>query len=569
MKKLSKNENLIITKPDKGNGVVVLDKCSYIGKMETILSDNTKFKPVMTDPFSFLLTHEDKVNRILRKLKSKNTIDETTFQSMYCSGSKPGIMYGLPKIHKDGCPMRPILSAIGTYNYSIAKHLVPILEPISISEYTVKDSFSFAKELSDLRFRNCVMASFDVQSLFTNIPLSETIDICINELFQNDDEVEGFSRKEMKDLLSLAANDCIFMFNNKFYVQTDGCAMGSPIGPSFANIFLSYYEKIWIQECPIDFKPIHYRRYVDDTFLVFKERDHVPLFLQYLNSKHQNIKFTSEVEKDHSISFLDINITNTGGEFETSVYRKPTFTGLSTKFTSFTPLKYKRNLVATLVYRAFHLCSSYENIHKELNYIKSYLFKNGFPLNFTNTWFGKTLSKLIVPEVKEILTAQRKTITLSMPYVGSHSFNIKKKLVRLIEEFYPQVSLKITLSSKNCVGNFFKFKDKIPEDLRSSVIYLYKCDCCSASYVGKCERHFATRRAEHYGRSVRTGRYFSKPSHSAIRDHSFEHDHLMKKENFSVLASTSGKLDLTIMEALFQHKLKPNLGRPSFELCCV
>ena len=112
-------------------------------------------------------------------------------------------------------------------------------------------------------------------------------------------------------------------------------------------------------------------------------------------------------------------------------------------------------------------------------------------------------------------------------------------------------------------------KDRIPDDLRSAIVYMYKCDSCSASYVGKCERHFATRRAEHYGRSVRTGSYLSKPLHSAIRDHCLSEDHPMKKENFSVLASTSGKLDLSIMEALFQHKYKPSLGRPSFELSCV
>ena len=156
-----------------------------------------------------------------------------------------------------------------------------------------------------------------------------------------------------------------------------------------------------------------------------------------------------------------------------------------------------------------------------------------------------------------------------MPFLGSHSLNIQHKLKKLIQEFYPQVSLKVVFNSKNCIRSLFKMKDRIPDDLRSSIIYMYKCDCCNASYVGKSERHFSTRREEHFGRSVRTGCYLSKPPHSAIRDHCLSEDHLMKKENFSVLASTSGKLDLLIMEALYQHKYKPNLGRPSFELLCV
>ena len=315
--------------------------------------------------------------------------------------------------------------------------------------------------------------------------------------------------------------------------------------------------------------PLYYRRYVDDTFLVFKNRSHIPLFLQYINSKHQNIKFTSEVEKDKTIAFLDINITNKEHGFETSVYRKATFTGLSTKFTSFAPLKYKRNLVATLAFRAFNLCSSYESIHRELNYVKEYLFNNGFPINFVDTWFGKTLSKLINPGKIIRPTVPRKSVILSMPFLGSHSFNIRYKVKKLLQEFYPQVSLKVIFNSRKCVGSLFKFKDRIPDDLRSSVVYMYKCDSCNASYVGKSERHFSTRREEHFGRSVRTGSYLAKPSHSAIREHCHFENHAMKKENFSVLANTSGKLDLSIMEALYQYKLKPSLGRSTFELSCV
>ena len=568
LKSLSKKENLIITRPDKGNGVVLLNKDSYLEKMTTILNDASKFSQVTSDVFAFLLKMEDKVNRLLRKFRANNIISDSTFYNLYCSGSRPGVMYGLPKVHKEGCPIRPILAAIGTHNYNLAKFLVPILDPISVSEYTVKDSFSFAKELSDLSFPNGVMASFDVQSLFTNIPLAETIEICISDLFQDDERVQGFTRKEMKDLLTLAANDCIFTFNEKFYVQIDGCAMGSPVGPSFANIFLSHYEKLWLQDCPQDFKPLFYRRYVDDTFLVFREQSHVLLFLNYLNNKHPNIKFTSETEKDHSIAFLDIAIMNTECGFKTNVYRKPTFTGLSTKFSSFIPLKYKRNLVTTLAYRAFNICSNYDNLHRELNYLRNFLFNNGFPRNFLDVWIGKTLNKLLNPPKKHV-TVERRTIYFSIPYMGPHSFQIKNKLNRLLNAFYPQVSLKTVFTPSMYMGNLFKFKDKISDDLRSCIVYLYKCDSCNASYVGKSERHFRTRIANHEGRSERTGCYLVKPQHSAIREHCETQQHRMSKKNFSILGSTSEKLDLKIMEALFQHQKRPTLGRPSYELSCV
>ena len=93
-------------------------------------------------------------------------------------------------------------------------------------------------------------------------------------------------------------------------------------------------------------------------------------FLDYLNAKHMNIEFTSEIEENGCLSFLDVAIQRIANGFETSVYRKPKFTGLTTKFTSYIPLQFKRNLVSTLVYRAFQISSSFFNFHKEINYLR-------------------------------------------------------------------------------------------------------------------------------------------------------------------------------------------------------
>ncbi len=108
--------------------------------------------------------------------------------------------------------------------------------------------------------------------------------------------------------------------------------MGSCLGPTFANSFLSFHECNWLKDCPSIFKPAYYRQYVDDTLLLFNDPDHIPLFLNDLNSRHPNIKFTHEIEKDSRLSFLDILITRDGSKAITSVYRKPTFTGLGTYY---------------------------------------------------------------------------------------------------------------------------------------------------------------------------------------------------------------------------------------------
>ena len=213
LKALSKDPSIVIMKPDKGNGVVLLNKDNYISKVLDILNDHTKFERILDDPLLTTLNKEEKVNRLLRKLKAEGVIDDALYTRLFATGSRPGILYGLPKVHKEGCPIRPILSAIGTYNYNLSKFLVPLLAPITTNEYTVKDTFGFVKEVCDFDFSNCVLASFDVKSLFTNIPLKETIDICIDELFYENDLVYGFSKQQLHKLLTLAVSDCLFLFN--------------------------------------------------------------------------------------------------------------------------------------------------------------------------------------------------------------------------------------------------------------------------------------------------------------------------------------------------------------------
>ena len=111
--------------------------------------------------------------------------------------------------------------------------------------------------------------------------------------------------------------------------------MGSPLGPSLANVFLCYHETIWLENCPSEFKPVTYRRFVDDTFLCFYWKRHIEKFRNYLNRQHKNIRFTSETESENSMSFLDIKISRDNNKFKTSVYRKPTFSGVFTNFGSF------------------------------------------------------------------------------------------------------------------------------------------------------------------------------------------------------------------------------------------
>ena len=250
LKVLSNDHSIVITKPDKGQGVVLLNKSDYVSKMLAILNDNSKFRKVTGDIFSVILKYEDKLNRCLRKLKDLCIIDDNVFSWLYASGSKPGVMYGLPKVHKNDNPLRPILSAIGTFNYNLSKFFVPILASFTTNQFTVPSFFDFVKEITNLNYNECFIASFDITSLFTNIPLAETIDICINKLFDGIELVRGFNKQQCLELLRLAVEENVFIFDKTYYKQHDGVGMGFPLGCTLANLFLCHHESEWLRNVP-------------------------------------------------------------------------------------------------------------------------------------------------------------------------------------------------------------------------------------------------------------------------------------------------------------------------------
>ena len=134
-------------------------------------------------------------------------------------GSRPGVMYGLCKVHKasiETClPFQTILSALNTPTSNLAKFLVPILKSLTTNKFTVKDSFHFAEEIVDQE-PDFFISSLDVDSLFTSIPLEETIEICTNELFKESGTIEGLSKSEFKELLALATKDRILFLIEHF-----------------------------------------------------------------------------------------------------------------------------------------------------------------------------------------------------------------------------------------------------------------------------------------------------------------------------------------------------------------
>ena len=158
--------------------------------------------------------------------------------------------------------------------------------------------------------------------------------------------------------------------------------MGSPLVPSLANAFLSYHEKNWLYNCPQGFKPVFYGRYVDVIFILFKSNDHLKYFQDFLNFCHINVSFSMKTEKENKLYFLDVEVIREEGKFKTTIYRKPTFSGVYSNFESFLPSVCKFGMVYTLLHRCFWICSNWTQFHTELMFLKGIFQKNRYPKNF-------------------------------------------------------------------------------------------------------------------------------------------------------------------------------------------
>jgi len=187
----------------------------------------------------------------------------------------------------------------------------------------------------------------------------------------------GLTKGPFGKLSNHAVMNSFLIFHGKFYKQVEGLGIGFPLRPTFANIFMCHHEETWIQDGPPEFKPVFHQRYIDDTFLLFKEKSHAWLFFSYLNDKQSSTKFTAEHETENSLALLDILVKRVVNYFTTSVYRKSAFSGLCISFFSHCCYRFKIGAIETVIYRVYGICSNYSLLHRELEFIKR-LFHNIF-----------------------------------------------------------------------------------------------------------------------------------------------------------------------------------------------
>ena len=489
-------EKVVLLAPDKGNGVVVMDKEDYRNSLEQLFSDRTKFRVLKEDPTN---TRLKSLQTFLRSLKKRGEIDETEFKTMFPDNAKIGRAHGTAKVHKDFDripPLRPIVDTIGSTHYGVGKFITRLLNPLTQNDYSLKDSFETAERIranipDALYDEGYVLVSFDVKSLFTNVPLKKTIDVILDRVYNQRLINTKLKKRTLKKLILDTCNKTAFLANGIIYEQIDGVSMGASLGPVLANIIMTELERAVVDDLVNDGTLKFYARYVDDTLLMLKPED-VDEVLQKFNAYHPNLEFTVDKFENCVPHFLDLELHRSG----ISIYRKDTHTAQFTHFSSFTKWGHKIAWIRSLVNRAKRLCEP-SKLAQEIAKIKKFAAYNGFP-----KWIVQSVVKRVLQPTQRTNHDEdidQETIYLTFPYIGNQGESVVQKCTKRLSKLMKReknVVFKVFLETTK-LAFFTSNKDKTPFLSSSGVVYEYCCPGCSKTYVGKTNNTLFNRTSQH------------------------------------------------------------------------
>lgn len=480
--------NLVVSKADKGNCVVIMNKIDYLSKTESFLSGP-----------SFQKLNKDPTNSYQRNLKeclkaTEDTLSHFNIKAFSIVSSNPRVpcLYSLPKIHKDNIPVRPIVSFIGSPTYLLSKELNrTLLSNVSFSSpFSIKNSIDLVSKLSSLTVPpNSFLVSFDVANLFPSVPLDQTLSLVRELLF--DSTLRDADADNLFRLLCLCARQNYFIFNQNIYLQTSGLSMGSPLSPLLAEIFMSWLETSHISTSQL-FKThvLYWFRYVDDIICLFRgDESDLARFLSFINSLHDNITFTVELSKNNTIPFLDLMISVVDSKHSFKIYRKPTFTDSIIPYNSCHHPTHKFASLSCFIHRLLTIPLSRHDFVTELNIIRQIAINNGFPLSVFNALYNKKLSRYQISANFALTSDKVFTPVASLPFVGGISLVVQ----RFLRSRGVDVTFKTPLTLGSCL---VRTKDKV-DDLDYSGIYKLACSC-GKFYIGRTIRSFKVRFKEHF-----------------------------------------------------------------------
>ena len=545
-----------------------------IDKITQLISNPSKFKQINTNPSDDI---KKKMNHLIVQANESTKV----FQKI-TGHFEPGYIYGNPKTHKNKIdpPLRPIISQIGTITYDIAKQLNTTITPYMNKNHMIESTHEFiqiARTVTEPK----LLASLDVESLFTNVPVDETIEIIIENVYNHPTlSPPPFRANILRQLLKICTTETPFTSpSGTIHQQTDGVSMGTPLGPTFANFYMSNLENKTFTAVP-SIKPQVYCRYVDDILLVIDNFKQLEILKETFQQNSQ-LNFTFEIETCKNISFLDTLIIRNNNKLVTTIYRKNTSTGDCLNYFSICPERYKISVIKNFLHRAYSVCSTWHLFDIELNRIKQILVNNNFP----NYLVDKTIQKFVNNKTKiknktnnttvnDIIskinnTENRnenntitdnaiETTTVNLYYRNQMNQNYKqteKELEQIVKTDITgsnNYTIKLLIYyKKNKLRNLFIKNNLNKTAVEHNVIYEYVCDeerCTDVhtSYIG----HTTSTIKERFKQHSSIKKHFRQTHNKNITG-----SQMLPK--VKILKNCNKKEDLIILEALMIKENRP------------
>jgi hypothetical protein len=537
--------NIIVTNADKGSITVILNKTEYDYKADIHLSDTNTYTKIKKDLTNIT---EKKTNDIIKIWYTKKFINEVTYKKLITKHSQAPKIYFKPKIHKENRPLRPIVSSVNSPTYNLSKYLSNILNKIiGQTQYHIINSKNFKYYIkSKTLLENHILISLDVVSLFTNIPTElalKTIELKWKDIALH----TNIHMKTFLDAIDLCINNTYFQYNDTFYKQTSGCAMGNPLSSTIANLVMEQLETDCLKNLPI--KPTFYYRYVDDIFTTY-HINHTEQLLNTFNNFHPKLQFTIEKENIHKqLPFLDILvIRNTDNTLNTSWFQKPTHSWRYINYYSNTPKSQKYNVLNSIIDKALNL-SDPQYRKQNLQKVKLAFKNNNFPTYIINKAI-KERTHLLYNNTKKSHDQQtRNTPYVTIPYINDHS----KHLKHLITKY----NLNITYTKNNNTNDkhFSKLKSKTQYLKHTNVIYNIPCNNCTLTYVGTTNQPLKNRLTQHKS-DIKC-----KPNSTALAQHTKNDKHTFNFDKTKILHYETNLKKRLITEMIYIKTDKHSCNR--------
>ncbi len=430
----------------------------------------------------------------------------------------------------------------------LAKYLAYILSYlVGKNGHHINNSQEFVEKVIHLILSpDQVMISYDVSALFPSVPIKDALDIILIKL-QNDPTLSDrtpLTPEEIINLLEFCLTTTYFTFRGDIYIQQFGAAMGSPVSPIVANLYMENFETEALNTAP--HPPSEWDRYVDDTFVI-QLRQWVDELTDHINDVNEHINFTIEPEKDNKLAFLDTCINKQpDGSLKITVYRKPTHTNQYLNFASHHHIQQKLGIVKTLFHRCDSIVTDPADRRIEKDTIKNALRDSGYPEWALNP--PAPTPRVDNDPQPEQESGAKKLVVL--PYLKGTS----ERLARCFRKHGVNVAFKPHQTLRQYL---VRPKDPVEPSEACGVVYQIPCGDCDETYIGHSGRPLNTRVQEHKN-AVR-----KSSVSSGVADHTIKTGHSIDWEQVDIIDRDPLTPPRRIREAIAIRLHNPAMNRES------